>query len=373
MEEGLQMARSDLIEERVSKLTKDFGRYVRVYDEQVSFTTEQLSAHRICISLRRQAGSVRAAVDDPQFLHALRRTLRAWGIGVRASRLVPEDEFAAALRAALPTLEILEPLAIDGPDLPVDIADQLWMVIESLGVVENMAKIVAGTKTLHHLLPDLVVPMDRAWTGKFFRFHLPEWQDPESQRRIFTLAYNHFLALAQQVHPAQYVTGEAWRTSRTKIIDNALIGFCKAELGEQPLLADDSGNQVSFEVVGFPPPKGEAISMLGAGHHHAPRVRLLLEAARHALDEQAFTPIQDGPVALDVVVRCPDCGNPADATNLLGGVADVLEEKSHRGPLEHLEALAKVWLYRNDRQIKQVSYREVVADEVSYTVTVRSI
>ena len=85
MEEGASdKARSDLIEERVSKLTKeDFGRYVRVYDEQVSFTTEQLSAHRICISLRRQAGSVQAAVDDPQFLHALRRTLRAWGIGIQ--------------------------------------------------------------------------------------------------------------------------------------------------------------------------------------------------------------------------------------------------------------------------------------------------
>jgi hypothetical protein len=60
---------------------------------------------------------------------------------------------------------MLEPLAIDGPDLLMNITDQLWMVVESLGVVENVAKIVAGTKTLHHLLPDLVVPMDRAWTG----------------------------------------------------------------------------------------------------------------------------------------------------------------------------------------------------------------
>jgi hypothetical protein len=66
-------------------------------------------------------------------------------------------------------------------------------------------------------------------------------------------------------------------------------------------------------------------------------------------------------------------GNPADATNYLGGIADVLEEKSRRGPLDHLEALATVWLYGNDRQLKQVSYREVAANQVSYTVTVRSI
>ena len=58
------MARTDLIEERVTKLTNDFGRYVRVYDEEVSFTTEQLAAHRRCIALRKQAGTVRAAIND---------------------------------------------------------------------------------------------------------------------------------------------------------------------------------------------------------------------------------------------------------------------------------------------------------------------
>lgn len=367
------MARTDLIEERIGELAGDFARYVRIYDERVSFTTEQLAAHRACIAARRQAGSVRAAIGDTQFLQTLRRTLRAWGIGVRASRLVTEEQFTAALSVAVPALEVLEPLSIDSPDLPGDIAERLWVIIESLGVVENMAKIVAGTKTLHHLLPDLIVPMDREWTGQFFRFHLPEWQRPESQQKIFVLAYGQFAALAHQVLPEQYVTGDAWRTSRTKVLDNALIGFCKAELSDHPPLLDEATNQVSFEVAGFPPPKGEAISMFNVGHGHALRVRLLLEAARRALGEQEFVPNQDGPVALDVVVRCPAGGNPADATNYLGGIADVLEEKSRRGPLDHLEALATVWLYGNDRQLKQVSYREVAANQVSYTVTVRSI
>jgi hypothetical protein len=364
----------DLVSGRVVKLSKDFGRYVQVYDEKVSFTSEQLAAHRECIALRRQAGSVRAAAGDVQFLEALRRTLRAWGIGVRASRLVAEDQFAAALHAAVPVLEGLEPFAIDGPGLPADIADRLWAVVESLGVVENMAKIVAGTKTLHHLLPDLVVPMDREWTGKFFGFHLPQWQKPDSQRKIFTIACTTFTGLAQQVHPGQYVTGSGWRTSRTKILDNALIGFCKAELGDQPLPDAGNVNRVSFEVAGFPPPKGEAVSMLSAGHHHAPRVRLLLEAARRALAEQDFLPVRDGsPVALQVVVRCPPGGNPADATNYLGGIADVLEDKSRRGTLDHLGPLATVSLYANDRQITQVSYRELADTDVSYTVTVESV
>jgi hypothetical protein len=77
-------------------------------------------------------------------------------------------------------MEQLESLTIDGTALPSDLAGALAQLIGSLGVVTNKAKLVAGTKTLHHLLPDLVPPMDRAWTGLFFQFHLPEWQDPRT-------------------------------------------------------------------------------------------------------------------------------------------------------------------------------------------------
>jgi hypothetical protein len=37
--------------------------------------------------------------------------------------------------------------------------------------------------------------------------------------------------VARHVRPQQYMAGQGWRTCRTKILDNALIGFCKAELG----------------------------------------------------------------------------------------------------------------------------------------------
>jgi hypothetical protein len=235
------MARTDVIEQRISKLVSGFGRYVAIYDQQVPFTGEQLAAHRVTIALRRQLGSVRAAASDQEFAAALRRTLLAWGIGRRASRLVSEHDFAAALRNAVPRLEEFEPLTIDSVGLPADLAERLWLLINSLGVVENKAKLVAGAKTLHHLLPDLVVPMDRAWTGMFFQLHLPEWQDPAGQRRIFGIACNQFAAVARRVQPQQYVTGQGWRTSRTKILDNALIGFCKLELAGLP--ADSPAGQ----------------------------------------------------------------------------------------------------------------------------------
>jgi hypothetical protein len=137
--------------------------------------------------------------------------------------------------------------------------------------------------------------------------------------------------------------------------------------------ADNVTNQVSFTVRGLPPAKSEALSIFGIGHSHAPRVRQLLEAARRALAGRSLTRFDEGPVALDLVIRAPAGQVTSDATNYLGGVGDVLEDKSHRAAVDHLGSLAGIWLYRNDRQIKEVTFREIEAAEASYTVTVRAL
>jgi hypothetical protein len=365
--------RREVIQNRIDRLVADFGRYVEAYDRLVSFSGDQLAAHRETIALRRDARSVEAAIGDARFVSSLRRTLRAWGIGGRASVLLPQDEFIEALRSAAPGLKWFQPFTIDAVDLPADTADRLWFVIDRLGVVENKAKLVAGTKTLHHLLPDLVVPMDRVWTGKFFRLHPPEWQEPTNQHKTFRRVYAQLADIARQTDPQQYVTGQGWRTSQTKILDNALIGFCKVELDGRSPATDRTVNTISFQIPGHPPAKNEAQSIFGAGHPHVPRVRLLLDTARCALQQEDFTPITKGPVGLDVIVHAPAGQEPWDATNYLGGIADVLEDKSRRGTLDHLGDLTSTWLYRNDRQIKEITYRQTPSAHLSYTVTVRAL
>jgi hypothetical protein len=96
--------------------------------------------------------------------------------------------------------------------------------------------------------------MDHEWTGQFFQLHDPEWQEPADQRRTIHRVYGHFISIAQQVAPQQYATGEGWRTSRTKILDNALIGFCTLRMGSQGAAAA-TVRQVTFDVAGYPPIK----------------------------------------------------------------------------------------------------------------------
>ena len=210
--------------EFVPILIGGFKTFLEAYDRDCPFTRHgQLQYHVETIRFRRRLGSAKAALDDENFQHALYRTLQAWGIGSRASDLRPFPQFVAALQAEAKTIEALESLAIDQPGLDVDaVGATVARIAQSLEIVGNKTRIVPGSKALHHLLPELVVPIDRAYTQRFF-----EWATPTLQRfpeRCVREAFAAFAAIARDANPAQYV-GEGWYTSRTKVIDNAIVGL----------------------------------------------------------------------------------------------------------------------------------------------------
>ena len=130
---------------------------------------------------------------------------------------------------------------------------------------------------------------------------------------------------------------------------------------------------VEINVGGYPPSKNEAKSMLAAGHVHADQVVYLLKATQKAIpDGKLLFPTQS--LGLELVLTST-ARPPSDATNYLGGVADVLEdkgprEKAHPGALTHLGELAQVAVYRNDNQLHEVSYRWVHGDTPAYRVRI---
>jgi hypothetical protein len=135
----------------------------------------------------------------------------------------------------------------------------------------------------------------------------------------------------------------------------------------QDRVVDDFELRVTVD--GWPPAKNEAKSMLAAGHTHSGRVLGLLEAVRAAVEGRVSPTFANELVGLELVVRSP-VEPPADATNFLGGIGDVLEAKNRRGVLEHLGDLPRVALYANDRQIQAVTYRWERANAVSYSVRI---
>ncbi|BCB74478.1 hypothetical protein GCM10022251_74010 [Phytohabitans flavus] len=139
--------------------------------------------------------------------------------------------------------------------------------------------------------------------------------------------------------------------------------------------AGSSGGQVRptivFDVGGPPPVKNEALSLFAANHGQRQRVEHLLVAAAAAAKRVGWVSVRDS-VELDVTVRSPSRRPSGDATNFLGGIADVLQGRkaSHRIDLSHLGELAGFALFDDDSQIQEVAYRVVQDSAPSYTVQV---
>lgn len=126
-------------------------------------------------------------------------------------------------------------------------------------------------------------------------------------------------------------------------------------------------NEVVIEVKGLPPAKGGRFSPLSPRHGHRERARALLQAV--AKLPIAQRQILRGPIGFELRLRSPE-RRSWDATNYLGGVADVLENKYRRKNVEHLGELADVALYVNDRQIREVRYSHELAAASSYEVRI---
>jgi hypothetical protein len=212
------------VDARLERVIERFDDLVAEYDARVPFVRSgQYQLHRATIERRQQHPSVRIALDDDVLLESLHRTLQAWGIGKRASRLVPLDDFRDAVRRQASRLESLESLRLEELAGCVDeVGAQIWTLVDELAVVENVARIVPGTKTLHHLLPQLVPPMDRAWTGRFFEWNPVDLQ--QGQRSTFLAAWRDLANVASATRPSRLV-GAGWRTSSSKIVDNAVIAY----------------------------------------------------------------------------------------------------------------------------------------------------
>lgn len=80
-----------------------------------------------------------------------------------------------------------------------------------------------------------------------------------------------------------------------------------------------------------------------------------------------------GAVSVDVTVTAPH-GHPVpDATNMLGGIGDVLQARATAADVEHLGELDRVACYQDDAQIHAIHYQRVEGDELSYVVIVRPL
>lgn len=122
--------------------------------------------HVRAIDRRREHASVGSLLEDRIFLEYVYAVLPAWGMhrmGPQPAKVADFTPIVDALRQAAPALEQLWPLRITAidPEVAGHAAAKALDVISGLRVSMSRTQIVAGSKFLHHLLPDLIPPIDR--------------------------------------------------------------------------------------------------------------------------------------------------------------------------------------------------------------------
>lgn len=117
-----------------------------------------------CARLRREAGSGAVALSSNEYVEALGSSLRKWR-AFRGARFDP-DRVSATLRSVAPLLRRWEGASI--LTIRAEEIEDLFRLFEAVrGIKPTRRKWVVTSKTLHHLLPDLIVPMDNQMTAPF--------------------------------------------------------------------------------------------------------------------------------------------------------------------------------------------------------------
>jgi len=202
--------------------------YVNYFVDSANFTGPSLHFYEKATAIRSKCSNVGQLLNEPLFCEWVYATLTAWGMhrmGPGNTKLKPLETIMASLDQQSDKINDLWDLRLENitNDQVKSTAATLWQILDKLNVSIAATKIVANTKTLHHILPSLVAPIDRTYTLRFFYN-----SNTKLEAERFTEMFRgfHRIAVSAKDEIARLLGGQcAWNTSESKIIDNAIVGW----------------------------------------------------------------------------------------------------------------------------------------------------
>jgi hypothetical protein len=230
--------RAERARSNVDALIADFSRFVLRFEESNAFPGPSVYFHDRAIERRRRYASVSDLMPDEQFFEYVYAVLPSWGMhrmGKQAAKVGDFDAMVDSFRVQERAIGELWDLDIRAlPDHDGDaVADMVWSVLGCLKVSTSGTRIVAGSKALHHVLPQLVPPIDRQYT---FQFFTGQKAVSSGDERAFREWFPYFAEIGRRTKAdigGALDRGGFMATGPAKVIDNAIIGFMQG--------ADDSG------------------------------------------------------------------------------------------------------------------------------------
>lgn len=206
---------------------KIFFRFVEACNEQYRFGHD-LELYRKIIEKHREVNDIFRLISDRDgFLSLIIDTLRAWNMDQRGAELASLDDFQKSvetLRDEFVELYKYKIFSIKREETE-KVVERLDKAFDKLKIMKSRSKIVGVSKTLHFLLPDLIMPMDRKYTFPFFK---KSFNNIPQEKKVFKDIFRRTREISRGLCLNQCdVSGKKWNTSVPKLIDNAIIGLFK--------------------------------------------------------------------------------------------------------------------------------------------------
>ena len=218
---------TDAVDVQVDDLCENFGGYLARFNAAPPFKkTDVFDEHIKTVKMRKDLGGSAKSIDSDEYIRSLYKTLEAWGMNkgknsTKGAKMQKYPTFAASIREYKPDIVALEGMGAAQLDSDA-IRGELWRIIQGMKLSARTAQTVTGAKALHHLLPQLLPPIDWTYTKRFFRYYNSQFHN---NKNAFNRMTWYFAQIAQRVDLGRYVGAEPWATSESKLIDNAIVGY----------------------------------------------------------------------------------------------------------------------------------------------------
>lgn len=188
-----------------------------------------LDYYREIIAMQRKAKDFASLLNDMNFCKLIYHTLEKWNMNQRGAKLTSIDNFGKSLlenKSDLVELHERKLHLINIERIPDQVIESLRKVFCNLAVMESKRRIVGVSKTLHFLIPDLVMPIDGKFTMLYFYGYNKYSDDAEIEFKTFNDIFVNTIEIKSRLNLTELdVDGKGWNTSIPKLIDNVIIGF----------------------------------------------------------------------------------------------------------------------------------------------------
>ena len=220
---------------RIEDLMDSFQDYVDHTMREYRVDSPSRYFHIRAVAQLASHADLNSAFDDRLLFEYIYATLTAWNMDSLNARLCGFSElwssfqdnrerFCNLSNYTLRSIEQLSSVTNGSNHELGEVIRQLAEVLLVVNVSRTGSWLVAATKASHHLLPELIPPIDRRNTLRFFYGkHPPQALCFEHFAQVISYYVEVSASLSEEI--GSMIDVSSFNSSTTKIIDNAVIGW----------------------------------------------------------------------------------------------------------------------------------------------------